>query len=177
MTKSEKTSKKTTVSKTTKTTAKKSVKLDLDTLTASNTELAYILGISTANITPFVQSGVFTKADDGRFNIRDCVSTYCKRLRERKEGTRSKSDIDTETAKLKLDNLRIKNRDWRMTRDRQVATEILAKLAGAMMTFREMAKLNPALVDSIDELISSIQAINVDDIAVIIEGEDEEEDD
>lgn len=177
MTKTEKTSKKTTAAKTAKTTAKKSEKLDMDTFTVNQPELATILGLATPNITAMIQNGNLVKDSDGRFNLRDSVSGYCKRLRERKGGVRSKTDIDTETAKLKLDNLRIKNRDWRMQRDRQVATEILSKLAGAMMTFRDMAKLNPALVDAIDELVSSIQAVNVDDIAVIIEGEDEEDDD
>lgn len=156
---------------------KKLDKLDLDTFTVTQTELGHILGLATANINVMVQNGSVVKDDDGRINLRDAVSSYCRRMRERKDGTKSKSDIDTETAKLKLDNLRIKNRDWRMTRDRQVATEILSRLAGAMMTFREQAKLNPALVESIDELISGIASVNADDISVIVEGDDEEDDD
>ena len=98
-------------------------------------------------------------------------------MREKKEGKASKSDIETETAKLKLDNLRLKNRDWRMTRDRQVATEILTRLAGAMMNFREQAKMNPALVDAIDDLILNINDVDIDGIPQIVEGGDEEDDD
>jgi len=174
------TTKKTT--KTTKTTTKKTVKktaekLDLATFTVTQSDLASIIGIATSNITPMVQAGLMVKDEDGRFNLRDAVSGYCKRMKDRKEGKQSKSDIDTETAKLKLDNLRIKNRDWRMTRDRQVATEILNKLVGAMQAFREQAKLNPALVDAIDDLISNISDVDIDGIPQIVEGGDEEDDD
>lgn len=169
-----------TTTKTTKTTAKKTVKktaekLDLATFTVTQADLASILGIATSNITPMVQAGLMVKDEDGRFNLRDAVSGYCKRMKDRKEGKQSKSDIDTETAKLKLDNLRIKNRDWRMTRDRQVATEILNKLVGAMQAFREQAKLNPALVDAIDDLISNINDVDIDGIPQIVEGGDEED--
>ena len=169
-----------TTAKTTKTAAKKTVKktaekLDLATFTVTQADLASILGIATSNITPMVQAGLMVKDEDGRYNLRDAVSGYCKRMKDRKEGKQSKSDIDTETAKLKLDNLRIKNRDWRMTRDRQVATEILNKLVGAMQAFREQAKLNPALVDAIDNLISNINDVDIDGIPQIVEGGDEED--
>lgn len=170
-----------TTTKTTKTTAKKTVKktaekLDLATFTVTQADLASILGIATSNITPMVQAGLMVKDEDGRFNLRDAVSGYCKRMKDRKEGKQSKSDIDTETAKWKLQNLVAKNRDWRMNRDRQIATEILNKLAGAMMNFREQAKMNPALVTAIDEMLSGIGSVNVDEIPSIIEGGDEEDD-
>ena len=152
-------------------------KIDVKTLDVTQTDLAYCLGITTANITGFIQNGLLHKNSNGRMNLVECVSAYCKRMRERKDGKASKSDIETETAKLKLDNLRLKNRDWRLTRDRQVATEILNRLAGTMMTFREQAKLNPALVDAIDELIASIASVNPDNVSLIVEGDDEEDDD
>jgi len=171
------TTKKTVKTATKRTTKKTPEKLDLSTFTVTQADLATILGIATSNITPMVQAGLMVKDEDGRFNLKDAVSGYCKRMKDRKEGKASKSDIDTETAKLKLDNLRIKNRDWRMTRDRQVATEILNKLVGAMQAFREQAKLNPALVDAIDDLISSINDVDVDGIPQIVEGGDEEDDD
>ena len=173
------TTKKTTT-KTTKTVAKKTVKkpekLDLDTFTVSQTELASILGIATANITPMLQNGNLVKDENGRLNLRDSVSDYCKRLRERKDGTKSKSDIDTETAIWKLQNIKQKNKEWRMTRDRQIGTEILNRLSSAMCELREMAKLNPALVEAIDMMTSMIGSVNVDDISVIVEGDDEEDD-
>jgi len=180
-----KTSSKSTTKATTKTKPKtktkssagsKTEKLDLDTFTVSQTELGYILGLATANISPMVQAGVMTKDADGRFNLRDAVSGYCKRMRDRKEGKQSKSDVETETAIWKLQNIKQKNKEWRMTRDRQVATEILNRLAGAMGELREMAKLNPALVEAIDMMTGMIGSVNVDDISVIVEGDDEEDD-
>lgn len=162
--------------KTAKKTVKKPEKLDLDTFTVSQTELGYILGIATANISPMVQAGVMSKDEDGRFNLRDAVSGYCKRMRERKEGKQSKSDIETETAIWKLQNIKQKNKEWRMTRDRQIGTEILNRLSSAMGELRDMAKLNPALVEAIDMMTSMIGSVNVDDISVIVEGDDEEDD-
>ena len=185
MTTTKSTTKKTTTKKSTAakkttaktTSAKKAEKIDFATLTVSGTELAAVLGLTLPNVTQMKLNGNLVPDEDGRFNLKDAVSSYCKRMREKKEGKQSKSDIDTETAKLKLDNLRIKNRDWRMTRDRQVATEILNKLVGAMMNFREQAKLNPALVNAIDDLISNINDVDIDGIPQIVEGGDEEDDD
>lgn len=175
------TTKKTTTKKSTtakKTTAKpKAEKIDFATLTVSGTELAAVLGLTLPNVTQMKLNGNLVPDEDGRFNLKDAVSSYCKRMREKKEGKASKSDIETETAKLKLDNLRLKNRDWRMTRDRQVATEILTRLASAMMNFREQAKMNPALVAAIDEMITGIKDVDIDNIPQIIEGDDEEDED
>lgn len=177
---------KTTVKKTAKTvrktavkkpTAKKPEKLDLDNFTVSQTELASIIGLATANITPMLQNGMMTKDADGRFNLRDSVSGYVRRMRERKEGVASKSSIDAETARWKLENIKAKNRDWRMQRDREVALEIIRVLTTAMTDFREKAKMNPGLVEAIDELLSRIGSVSVDMVALSVEGDDEEDDD
>ncbi len=177
MTKSEKTSKKTVDSKTAKPAKKKFEKLDMDNFTVNQPELATILGLASPNITAMIQNGNLVKDADGRFNLRDSVSGYCKRLRERKEGKQSKTDIDTETAIWKLQNIKQKNKEWRMSRDRMVATEILSRLSNAMLELREMAKLNPALVEAIDMMVQMIGNVNVDDVPAIIEGTDEEEED
>ena len=159
-----------------KTVKKKAEKLDLDTLTASATELAYILGIATSNITVQVQNGGMVPDEDGRFNIRDTVSAYCRKWRDKKAGDgKSKSDIEIETSAWKLDNLKQKNRDWRMQRDREVALEITRTLTNAMNELREKAKMNPALVEEIDRMLESIASVNVDSVSLAVEGEDTED--
>lgn len=163
-------------SKSAKSSAKKPAKLDLDTFTVSQTELATIIGLATANITPMLQNGMMVKDADGRFNLRDSVSGYVRRMRERKDGAQSKSSLETETAFWKLQNIKMKNRDWRMQRDRMVGQEILNRLGSAMGEFREKAKLNPGLVELIDEMIGRIESISVDDVSAVVEGGDEEDD-
>lgn len=158
-----------------KSTAKKTTeKIDIKALEVTQADLAWCLGITTANITGFCQTGLMAKNANGKYNLVECVSAYCKNLRERKVGS-SKSDIDTETASWKLQNIKAKNRDWRMQRDREVALEIVRTLTNAMMEFREMAKLNPALVEAIDGMLSKIGSVNVDSISLAVEGETEEE--
>ena len=175
MTTAKSTAKKTTAKKTT-TTKKKAEKLDLDKLTVNATELGYILGLATSNINNMVQNGNAVKDDDGRFNLRDTVSAYCKRLRDKKAGdSRSKTDIEIETSAWKLDNLKQKNRDWRMQRDREVALEITRTLTNAMNELREKAKMNPALVEEIDRMLESIASVNVDSVSLAVEGEDTED--
>lgn len=170
------TTKKTAAKTVKKAVRKKAEKLDLDNLTASATELAYILGIATSNITVQVQNGGMVPDADGRFNIRDTVSAYCRKWREKKAGDgKNKNDIDIETSAWKLDNIKQKNRDWRMQRDREVALEITRTLANAMQDFREMAKLNPALVTAIDDMIAKIGSVNVDSVSLAVEGEDTED--
>ncbi len=152
-------------------------KLDLDTLDASAVELGCILGVTSPSITQAVQSGTLAKNADGRFNIRDAVSSYCKRLRElKKTAQKSKSDIEQETLEWKLDLIKQKSRDWRMQRDRECALEILHSLATAVGELKEEAKMNPALCDAFDRLLSKIEAVNVDSISLAVEGEEEEED-
>ena len=92
MTKSEKTSKKTTVSRTAKPAKKKFEKLDLDTFTVSLNELAYILGLASGNITVMVQNGAVVKDADGRVNLRDTVSSYCRRMRENLEASEHQAE-------------------------------------------------------------------------------------
>ena len=160
--------------------AKKAERLSLDTFTVSQAELAAILGIATSNVTPMVQAGLMVKDSDGRFNLRDSVSGYCKRMRERKGGLASpgsKSELDVETARWKLENIKAKNRDWRMQRDREVALEIIRSLTTAMTDFREQAKMNPGLVDAIDELLGRIGSVNVDSVSIAVEGEVDDDDD
>lgn len=158
-----------------KSAAKKPARLDLDRLTVSKAEMAHIIGVAATNIQQFLQQGAMTADEDGRLNLRDNVREYCQRMRERKSGdSRSKSDIETETAVWKLENIKIKNRDWRMQRDRECALEITRTLTNAMMELREQAKLNPALVEAFTKMIEAIGQINVDTIALAVEGEEEE---
>lgn len=155
--------------------AKTPPRLDLDRLTVSKTEMAHILGLAAANITALIQNGGMTEDEDGRLNLRDNVREYCQRMRERKAGDgRSKSDIETETAVWKLENIKIKNRDWRMQRDRECALEITRTLANAMMELREQAKMNPALVEAFTKMIEAIGQVNIDTIALAVEGEEDE---
>lgn len=169
------TTKKTAKTATKRTTKKTSEKLDLSSFTVTQADLASILGIATSNITPMVQAGLMVKDENGRFNLRDTVSGYCKRIKDRKEGKASKSDIETETSAWKLDNIKQKNRDWRMQRDREVALEITRTLTNAMTELREKAKMNPALVEEIDRMLEAIGSVNVDSVSLAVEGEDTED--
>jgi hypothetical protein len=171
-----KTTRKTATKTVKKTVRKKAEKLDLDTFTVSATELGYILGLATSNINNMVQNGNAVKDADGKFNLRDTVSGYCKRLRDKKAGDgKSKTDIDIETSAWKLDNIKQKNRDWRMQRDREVALEITRTLTNAMNELREKAKMNPALVEEIDRMLEAIASVNVDSVSLAVEGEDTED--
>ncbi len=177
-TKTEKTEKKTSVTK--PKTVKKGWQrkcVDLDTFVVNGSELAQIFGVAQTNLTKMEKSGVLTKDEDGFYNLRDNVSAYMKRQRELRQSVgRTKSDIETETAQWKLDLIKQKSRDWRMQRDRECALEILHALANAVSELKEEAKMNPALVDAFDHVLSKIEAVNVDSISLAVEGEEEEED-
>ena len=155
--------------------AKKAVKkLDVKSLNGTVSDIAYLIGVTTPNINQLLQSGVMRKNDDGTMNYVDNVSSYCRAMRERKAGS-SKTDIDKELSMWKLLNLKQKNRDWRMQRDRMVATEILRVLANSMGEIRELVKFNPALADEFDAVIARIGSIDVDDISLAVEGDEEED--
>lgn len=155
--------------------ASKSVKVDLKTLEVGGSEIANCLGVTTGNVTGLCQSGTIAKNDNGKYYLEETIRSYCRAMRERKSGD-SKSELDIETARWKLENIKAKNRDWRMQRDREIAMEILHSLTNAMTDLREQAKLNPALVKAIDEMIGRIGSVDVDGISQIVEGGDEEDD-
>lgn len=165
-----------TASKTAKkTAAKKFEKLDLDTFTVSQTELGYIIGLATANISPMVQAGVMTKDADGRFNLRDSVSGYVKRMRERKGGD-SKSELELEQIALKNEKLKEQLRSWRMQRDREVGLAIIQALRNAMEKLKNECKMVPPICEAIDGLINALARIDIENISYEIEGETDEDD-
>lgn len=172
------TTSKSTSKTTRKTTAKKpavkSVKVDLKTLEVGGSEVANCLGVTTGNVTGLCQSGTISKNGNGKYYLEETIRSYCRAMRERKSGD-SKSELDVETARWKLENIKAKNRDWRMRRDREIAVEIIRALTNAMTDLREQAKLNPALVKAIDEMIGRIGSVDVDGISQIVEGSEDDD--
>lgn len=166
-----------TTRKTTRKTTTKSVanKVKIKELNCSGSEIAYVIGVTTAAITQMEQTNTIHRNEDGTFNLVDAVSSYCRALRDRKKES-NKSEIELETAQYKLLNLKIKNRDWRMQRDRLIATEVLKALTEAVGGLREKAKMNPALCEEFDHVLSQIGRIDVDSISLLVEGDEEEED-
>lgn len=162
---------------TAKTTAKKKTeKLDLDNLTASATELAYILGIATSNITVQVQNGGMTPDENGRFNVRDTVSAYCKKWREKKSGD-SKSELELENVFLKNEKLKTQLQTWRMQRDREIGLAIIQAIVSTMTELKDECKLVPRLPEAIDKFIAKVQDIDLEKISYVIEGENEDDED
>ena len=161
--------------KTTKKVVKKATeKIDIKALDCTQTDLAYCLGITTANITGFIQNGMMKKNANGRMNLVECISTYCKSLRERKAGT-GKTDLELENLALKNEKLKESLRSWRLQRDREVAMAILEAQRNAMQRLREECKLVPALCQVIDGMIECINRVDVDNISYTVEGETEED--
>jgi len=171
----ENTTKSVVKSKSAKKPEKKPEKIDVKSLDVTQTDLAYCLGITTANITGFIQTGLMKKNSNGRMNLVECVSAYCKSLRDRKSGN-AKSELDIELNTWKVANLKLKNKDWRMQRDRLLVSEILKSLSEAVGGLREKAKMNPALCDEIDHLLSCIGRIDVEAISLAVEGDETEDD-
>jgi len=148
--------------------------VDINSVELSQTDLAYCLGITTANITGFIQNGLLKKNANGKMDLVECVSTYCKSLRERKAGT-GKTDLELENLALKNEKIKEALRSWRMQRDREVAMAILDAQRNAMLKLREECKLVPALVEVIDGMLSNIDKTDVADICYTVEGETEDE--
>jgi len=153
----------------------KSEKVDVHSLEGTASDIAYLVGLSTPNITQLLQSGVMKRSESGKFNFVECVSSYCRSMRNRKSGN-EKSELEIELSAWKLQNLKLRNRDWRMQRDRMVATEILKSLSEAVGGLREKAKMNPALCEEIDQLLSCIGRIDVEGISLAVEGDETEDD-
>ena len=151
----------------------KPAKLDLDTLTASPSEMAYILGLNASNITQLIQQGHMTKDADGRLNIRDSVSSYCRRMRERKAGA-SNAGLDDQLKFWKAEKLKEQVRSWRVSRDREIALAILQQLRNPLQSLRERLRLVPNVGDELDALESALDAVDIETALDIVEGEGDE---
>ena len=155
--------------------AAKKEKLDLATFAVTQAELASILGLATSNITPMVQNGMMVKDEDGKFNLRDSVSGYCKRMREKRSGD-SKSELELEQVFLKNEKLKTQLQSWRMQRDREVGLAIIQGIVTTMTKLKESCRLVPKLPEEIDEFIRVVQDIDLEKISYLIEGETEDDD-
>lgn len=158
-----------------KTATAKKEKLDLATFAVTQAELASILGLATSNITPMVQNGMMVKDEDGKFNLRDSVSGYCKRMREKRVGD-SKSELELENTFLKNEKLKTQLQSWRMQRDREVGLAIIQGIVTTMTKLKESCRLVPKLPEEIDEFIRVVQDIDLEKISYLIEGENEDDD-
>ena len=158
-----------------KTATAKKEKLDLATFAVTQAELASILGLATSNITPMVQNGMMVKDEDGKFNLRDSVSGYCKRMREKRSGD-SKSELELEQVFLKNEKLKTQLQSWRMQRDREVGLAIIQGIVTTMTKLKESCRLVPKLPEEIDEFIRVVQDIDLEKISYLIEGETEDDD-
>ena len=150
-------------------------KFDIKTLEVTVGEVAAVIGVTSPNIAQLEQTRCMKRNENGKFNLVENVSNYCRAMRERKKEN-GRSSVEEETAKWKLQNIKVKNRDWRMQRDRMVATEILKALTEAMSELRDTAKLNPALCEVLDGIIDRIGRVDVDSISLAVEGDIEEDD-
>lgn len=158
--------------------AKKPEKIDFSTFTVSQAELATLLGLATANITPMVQQGTMVKDADGRFNLLESVSGYVKRMRERKSGAGSKSDLDAELQYWKIEKAKNAVRDFRMNRDREVCLAVLSALTNAMAELKKELGGDPGVGRAIDRFIERVNSVDVDGVSYLVEGDgDEDEDD
>ena len=158
-----------------KTAAKKPERFKIKELEGTGADVAYLIGVTSANITQLEQTNTIHRLDNGMFNLVDSVSSYCRALRDRKQGN-SKTDLELENLALKNEKLKEALRSWRMQRDREVAMAILEAQRNAMQRLREECKLVPALVQVIDGMMECINSVDVEQISYIVEGENEEED-
>ena len=168
----------TTKKTTTKTTAKKKhERLDWANLTVSGTELAELLGLTLPNITAMRSNGNIVPDEEGRYNLKEAVFGYCKRMREKKVGDgASKSELELENMALKNEKLKTSLRTWRVQRDREIGLAIIQGMVSVMTDLKEQCKLVPKLPEAIDDMIKAIQEIDMEQISYLVEGETEEED-
>ena len=162
---------------TTKTTAKKKhEKLDFASFTITGTELAELLGLTLPNVTQMRLNGNIVPDDEGRYNAKDAIAGYCKRMREKKAGDgASKSELELENMFLKNEKLKTTLRSWRVQRDREVGLAIIQGMVTAMTELKDQCKLVPKLPEAIDELIKVIKEIDMEQISYLVEGENEDD--
>ena len=138
------------------------------------TELSRWLGISISQIGQMRNQGKMEQGEDGLYDLRVEVGKYIAFLKERR-GERAANSVEAETAYWKLQNLKQKNRDWRLQRDRLIATEIVRSLSARLSDLRTACRDCPEAVAAMDALIAAAGNVDVELTAMAVEGEDEED--
>ena len=145
-----------------------------DNARAGVADLARWFGVSAQAIQQMITAGRLTRGVDGKFDLQQSVRGYIAELKARQE--RSANSIDKETAYWKLQNIKQKNRDWRIQRDRMVATEIVKALTSTLQGLRTVARDYPDVIAAIDAAIAAAGEVDVDLVSMAVEGDAEDED-
>ena len=137
-------------------------------------ELAQWLGVSLSAISNMRLNGRIEQGEDTLYDLQDSVLAYIAELKTRKE-KREGTSIEQETSFWKLQNLKQKNRDWRIERDRLIASEIIKALSNAMQALKTTAANHKDVVEAIDGILSGLGNVDVDLLSMAIEGDADDE--
>ena len=141
-------------------------------------DLADFLNLSDSQTNALKRKGLYEPDENGEFDVMVAVRQYVTELRSRKSGTGSKSDLDAELQYWKIEKAKNSVRDFRMNRDREVCLAVLSALTNAMAELKKELGSDPGVGRAIDRFIERINAVDVDGVSYLIEGEgDEDEDD
>lgn len=141
-------------------------------------DLADFLNLSDSQTNALKRKGLYEPDENGEFDVMVAVRQYVTELRSRKSGTGSKSDLDAELQYWKIEKAKNSVRDFRMNRDREVCLAVLNVLTNAMAELKKELGSDPGVGRAIDRFIERVNAVDVDGVSYLIEGEgDEDEDD
>lgn len=153
----------------------KKEKQDARTMTCNLAEISSILGMTTAGFTSLVQAGTIPPKDaKGRYNLKETVNAYVKSLKQKQERG-SRTELELEQIALKNEKIKEQLKSWRMARDVNVGAEIIRQLNALLNRMKTLCESHADVIAVIDDLAKATNAIDVEGISYIIEGEEEED--
>lgn len=138
-------------------------------------DLSYWLNLSLTAVQSMRTAGKITPDKNGKYDVQEVVRNYIAELKMRRDKTENATTIENETAYWKLQNIKQKNRDWRLQRDRLIATEIVKGITAELGHLRDVAGDCEAVVKAIDAAIEGIGSVDVELVSMAVEGNMEDE--
>lgn len=142
----------------------------LPLITVNGSELAEWLGISEAAITQWKNKGLLVIAENGKYNLKECVKRYVSLHRSRKGKAEDGSDMNNKLVFWNVQNAKQKNRDFRIKYGQDIAMAIIDQLTDIFINAKHSIANNPEALKFFDDAINSLKNADVD--LAIMETED-----
>lgn len=152
-----------------KPTSKSAERFDIqqfENIIVSQAELASFFGISASATVQLYRQGVLHRVEGTcDYNLKENVRLYVAHCKSKHAGAAGKAELDMALTKQRIENLKLKNRDYCISLGAEMASGILHGLADAMSKLKETLGKHPDAKKAIDKMISSISKLDAENIA------------
>lgn len=133
-------------------------------MSVTGVELAEWFGITPPAITQLKKTGVLATDENGLYDLKTCVRTYCNNLRMRKTPKGDQTiNLEASLAFWKVENEKQKNLQWRIKFGQVIGSEMLRQLTNIISALRSALANDSEACNAVRDLLESIGRVDLED--------------